>query len=149
MSERHQTQVRDARSVVDGSVRQNADTECDPTLLDDFARDLEGGHDSEGFFTMVYDSSPVSGRRIAVPRPRTFFSEQLIPSVKILTSSQCCQKGFPRSLRAWRRWDIRQKLLSQSSRHQCRCSVPVPASTWVLYHWTLSMSRISFRGGLA
>ena len=156
----------------------SADTECDPTLLDDFARDLAADvtlRDSSPWSMIPVRSQAV----IAGPRPPgTFFSgrfvflqmvtstmthlstplgplsrmripQQMIPSVKSLTPSQFCLKEFPRSLRAWGRWEIRQKLLSQSSRHQCRCSVPVPASTWDLYHWTLSMSRISFRGGLA
>ena len=154
----------------------SADTECDPTLLNDFARDLGADvtqRDSSSWSTIPVRSQAV----IAVPRPPGSFSSGRFavladgeqhddtpvdpigptePDANSTAVDSVCQESDTESVLSEGISEvpenvgtvgIRQKLLSQSSRHQCRCFVPVPASTRDLYHWTLSMSRISFRGG--
>ena len=155
----------------------SANAECDPSLFDDLARDL--GADVTQRDSSPWSVIPVQFRpAIAVPRPPgTLFSgrfavladgdqhddtlvdpiwatEQDANSTAVDSVHQesvtesVLSEGISEVPESVAGWGIRQKL-SQSSRHQCRCSVPVPASTRDLHHWTLSMSRMSFRRGLA
>ena len=141
----------------------SADTECDPTLLDDVARDLEADviqRDSSSWSMIPVRSQAV----IAVPRPPgTFFSGRFAvladgdqhddtpvdpiwptePDANSIAVDSIRQESDTESVLSEGMSEVPESVEtvgnpSEVVESEFETPVPVPASTWDLYHWTLS-----------